>query len=116
MSNILLDDLDKALEARGHKFIRYADDLAIFVKSKRAGERVLASVGKYLERILKVKVNQTKSKVGKVRDSSVLGFKIHHKKLSTLDCKVQGFKRELKHITRRCPGISIMSRIYRLKQ
>jgi len=116
LSNILLDDLDKELESRGHKFIRYADDLAIFVKSKRAGERVLASIGHYLEHKLKVKVNQAKSKVSKVKDSSVLGFKIHGKKLKTLDCKVQGFKRELKCITRRCPGISIMSRIIRLKQ
>jgi len=116
LSNILLDDLDKELESRGHKFIRYADDLAIFVKSKRAGERVLASVGQYLERKLKVKLNKAKSKVGRVKDSSVLGFKIHAKKLKTLDCKVQGFKCELKHITRRCPGISIMSRIIRLKQ
>ncbi len=116
LSNILLDDLDKELESRGHKFIRYADDLAIFVKSKRAGERVLASVGQYLERKLKVKVNKAKSKVSKVKDSSVLGFKIHGKKLKTLDSKVQRFKQELKRITRRCPGISIMSRIYRLKQ
>jgi RNA-directed DNA polymerase len=116
LSNILLDDLDKELESRGHKFIRYADDLAIFVKSKRAGERVLASVGHYLERKLKVKVNEAKSKVSKVKDSSVLGFNIHAKKLRTLDCKVQCFKRELKHITCRCPGISITSRIYRLKQ
>ena len=52
LSNILLDDLDKELETRGHKFVRYADDLAIFVKSKRAGERVLASVSRYLERKL----------------------------------------------------------------
>ena len=116
LSNILLDDLDQELETRGHKFIRYADDLAIFVKSKRAGERVLASVSRYLEQKLKVKVNQAKSKVSHVKDSSVLGFKIHGKKLKTLDRKVQGFKRELKRITRRCPGISILSRILRLKQ
>lgn len=115
LSNILLDVLDKELESRGHKFIRYADDLAIFVKSPRAGERVLASVSRYLERKLKVKVNQSKSKVGLVKKSSVLGFQIHLKKLRTLERKVKGFKRELKLITRRCPGISIMSRIIRLK-
>ena len=115
LSNILLDVLDKELERRGHKFTRYADDLAIFVKSKRAGERVLASVSQYLERKLKVKVNQGKSKAGLVKQSSVLGFQIHFTKLRTLDRKVRGFKRELKHITRRCPGISIASRIYRLK-
>jgi RNA-directed DNA polymerase len=116
LSNILLDDLDKEREARGLKFIRYADDLAIFVKSKRAGERVLASVSRYLERKLKVKVNAGKSKVSLVKDSSVLGFKIHGKKLKTLESKVKIFKRELKRITRRCPGISIESRIFSLKQ
>jgi len=116
LSNILLDDLDKELEKRGHKFIRYADDLAIFVKSKRAGERVMASISRYLERKLKVKVNQAKSKVSPVKESSVLGFEIHHKKLRTLDSKVRQFKRELKRITRRCPGISIGSRITRLRQ
>ncbi len=116
LSNILLDDLDKELESRGHKFIRYADDLAIFVKSERAGNRVLASVSHYLESKLKVKVNKRKSKVSHVKDSSVLGFNIHRKKLKTLDRKVQGFKNELKRITRRCPGISIASRIIRLKR
>ena len=115
LSNILLDVLDKELERRGHKFIRYADDMAIFVKSKRAGERVLESISQYLERKLKVKVNQSKSKVGLVKQSSVLGFEIHLKKLRTLDRKVSVFKQELKRITRRCPGISIMSRVYRLK-
>ena len=84
LSNILLDDLDKELEKRGHKFIRYADDLAIFVKSKRAGERVMASISRYLECKLKVKVNQAKSKVSPVKKSSVLGFEIHRKKLRTL--------------------------------
>lgn len=116
LSNILLDDLDKELEKRGHKFIRYADDLAIFVKSKRAGERVMASTSRYLERKLKVKVNQAKSKVSHVKKSSVLGFEIHHKKLRTLDCKIRKFKHELKLITRRCPGISVESRIIRLRQ
>jgi len=116
LSNILLDVLDKELERRGHKFIRYADDLAIFVKSNRAGERVLESVSRYLELKLKVKVNQSKSKVGLVKQSSVLGFQIHLKKLRTLDHKVKCFKQELKRITRRCPGISIMSRLYHLKQ
>ena len=115
LSNILLDDLDKELEARGHKFVRYADDLAIFVKSRRAGERVLASVSRYLERKLKVKVNQAKSYVKPVKQSAVLGFEIHRKKLRAQDCKVKTFQEELKHITRRCPGISIAARVNRLK-
>jgi RNA-directed DNA polymerase len=116
LSNILLDDLDKELEKRGHKFIRYADDLAIFVKSKRAGERVLTSVSRYLEQVLKVKVNEKKSNVSRVQDSAVLGFKIHLKKLRALDVKVKKFKAELKEITRRCPGITIEFRLKTLRQ
>ena len=77
---------------------------------------MLASVSRYLERKLKVKVNQAKSYVKPVKESSVLGFEIHRKKLRTLDSKVKAFQRELKHITRRCPGISIAARIARLKQ
>jgi hypothetical protein len=60
--------------------------------------------------------NKAKSKVSSVKESSVLGFEIHHKKLRTLDSKVQKFKHELKRITRRCPGISIESRIRRLRE
>ena len=116
LSNILLDVLDRELDARGHKFVRYADDVAIFVKSERAGERALRSVSRFLERKLKVVVNESKSHVCKVKDCSVLGFHIHRKKLVTVDRKVKLFKQELKHITRRCPGISIESRIHRLKQ
>jgi RNA-directed DNA polymerase len=63
LSNILLDDLDKELEKHGHRFARYADNLTILVKSKHAGHRVMASIGRYLERKLKVKVNRDKSKV-----------------------------------------------------
>lgn len=116
LSNILLDELDKELEYRGHKFVRYADDLAVFVKSERAGQRVMASVSRYLERELKVTVNREKSKVSKVQDSSVLGFHVHQKKLRATDRKVRTFKAELKRITRRCPGISIEARIYRLRE
>ena len=89
--------------------------MAIFVKSERAGDRVLASISRYLETKLKVKVNQAKSYVKPVKQSAVLGFEIHHRKLRTLDCKVEAFQRELKHITRRCPGISIDARIKRLR-
>ena len=77
---------------------------------------MLASVSHYLEAKLKVKVNKGKSKVSLVKESSVLGFQIHAKKLKTLDRKVQGFKRELKRITRRCPGLSIESRIINLRR
>lgn len=77
LSNIMLDDLDKELEKRGHKFVRYADDCNIYVKSKRAGERVMASVKAYLEKKLKLKVNPKKSKVEKGTQVKFLGFSFY---------------------------------------
>jgi group II intron reverse transcriptase/maturase len=74
VSNIMLSDLDKELEKRGHKFVRYADDCNIYVKTPRAGERVLASVKQYLEKKLKLKVNPKKSKVEKATKAKFLGF------------------------------------------
>ncbi len=74
LSNILLDDLDKELERRGHAFCRYADDCNIYVQSRRAGERVLASITSYLKKQLKLKVNQDKSAVGRPWQRKFLGY------------------------------------------
>jgi group II intron reverse transcriptase/maturase len=78
LSNILLDDFDKELEKRGHKFVRYADDCNIYVKSKRAGERVLKSVTLFLEKELKLKVNQEKSAVGNPTKRKFLGYSFYY--------------------------------------
>jgi RNA-directed DNA polymerase len=74
LSNIMLDDLDKELEQRGHKFVRYADDCNIYVKTQRAGERVMESVKTFLEKKLKLKVNPKKSKVDRASRVKFLGF------------------------------------------
>jgi len=74
LSNILLDDLDKELERRGHRFCRYADDCNIYVRSKRAGERVLASITRFLEGKLNLKVNQEKSAVDSPWKRKFLGY------------------------------------------
>lgn len=74
LSNIVLDELDRELEARGHKFVRYADDCNIYVKSERAGLRVMDSVSRFIEGKLKLKVNQEKSKVTRPCESQFLGF------------------------------------------
>ncbi len=74
LANILLDDLDKELEKRGHRFARYADDFVILVKSRRAGNRVMASICHYLERQLKLSINQEKSKVASTNEITFLGF------------------------------------------
>ena len=63
LSNIVLDELDRELEQRGHRYVRYADDCNIYVRSQRAGERVMASITRYLTTKLKLQVNQTKSAV-----------------------------------------------------
>jgi len=80
LSNILLDDLDKELEQRGHIFCLYADDCNIYIRSRRAGERVLQSVTKYVEDKLKLKVNHVKSAVGRPWKRIFLGFSFtnHH--------------------------------------
>jgi len=65
MSNLMLDVLDKELEKRGHRFVRYADDCNIYVRSQRASERVLAGIERFLEKRLKLKINKAKSAVAK---------------------------------------------------
>jgi RNA-directed DNA polymerase len=74
LSNIMLDDLDRELESRGHRFVRYADDLRIQVKSERAGQRVLEKVTGFIEKRLKLKVNKGKSSIRHAAQAVVLGF------------------------------------------
>ena len=76
LSNPVLDDLDKELSRRGHRFCRYADDCNIYVRSRRAGERVMTSVTRFLTRKLKLKVNKTKSAVAQPEERKFLGFTI----------------------------------------
>jgi RNA-directed DNA polymerase len=80
LSNIVLDELDKELEKRGHKFVRYADDCNIYVKNKRSGERVYASLTRFLEGKMRLKVNREKSKVDQPRNRKFLGFSFYYKK------------------------------------
>jgi len=80
LSNVLLDDLDKELERRGHSFCRYADDCNIYVRSQKSGERVMDSVTGYIERVLRLKVNRKKSAVARPWKRTFLGFtfiKVH---------------------------------------
>ena len=84
LSNILLDDLDKELERRGHTFCRYADDCNIYVQSKRAGESVLVSISRFLEKGLKLKVNRDKSAVDSPCNRSFLGYSMTYHKVPRL--------------------------------
>ena len=109
LSNVLLDDCDKELERRHHRFARYADDCVILVKSKRAGHRVMAGITRYLGK-LKVKVNTDKSNVVRVQDCSFLGFTFRGKKLAATTKAVIAFKYRLRRLTGRSWGISMQNR------
>ena len=76
LSNVLLDDLDKELERRGHRFARYADDCNVYVRSKAAGEQVMASLGRFLEKRLRLKINREKSAVGRPWERKFLGYSV----------------------------------------
>ena len=105
LSNIMLDDLDKELEKRGHKFVRYADDCNIYVKTRRAGERVMGSVKGFLEKKLKLKVNPKKSKVDRATRVKFLGFSFYKRKGEVLirvaKRSQERFRDKLRRLTKR---------------
>ena len=76
LSNIVLDELDRELARRGHRFVRYADDAKVYVRSERAGQRVMASLTEFIERRLRLKVNEAKSAVARPEDRHFLGFRL----------------------------------------
>lgn len=80
LSNIVLDELDRELLGRGHRFVRYADDCSIYVKSEKSAQRVMESITEYIEKKLKLKVNRTKSKVSRPNESTLLGFSFYRNK------------------------------------
>jgi len=116
LANILLDDLDKELEKRGHKFVRYADDFVILVKSQRAGLRVKESVTRFLERKLKLKVNQDKSQVSSTDKIDFLGFTFKGTKIRWSDKAFREFKRRVKRLTGRSWFVSMEYRYKKLSQ
>lgn len=106
LSNIVLDEVDKELEKRGHYFVRYADDLSILVRSQRAGERVLASVCSYLTDKLKLKVNEEKSRVCKSSATKFLGFTILDFGMITIAKEsIDRLKQKVRKLTRRNRGV-----------
>lgn len=107
LANLLLDDLDRELERRGHKFCRYADDCNIYVQSLAAGERVLASVTRYLEEHLKLRVNRSKSAVASTGDRKFLGHRLLADGTQTIAPKsLERVRDRICEITRRNRGVS----------
>lgn len=120
LSNIVLDELDKELENRGHKFVRYADDIGIYVKSRKAGERVLSSITTWIEKKLKLRVNRDKSGVKHYKESGLLGFGFHRYK-EKIEARISGksyqrFKAKLKRLTKKTWSISMDERLIRINQ
>ncbi|MFC3926320.1 reverse transcriptase domain-containing protein, partial [Clostridium punense] len=120
LSNIMLTELDRELERRGHKFCRYADDNNIYVKSKRAGDRVMQSITAFIENKLKLKVNKDKSAVDRPWKRKFLGFtfyqwygkvgiRVHEK-------SVKKFKAKIKAITARSSALNMKQRMIKLRQ
>jgi len=119
LANILLDDLDKELTERGLKFVRYADDCNIFVRSKRAGERVMESVIRFVEGKLRLKVNRDKSAVDRPWKRKFLGFTFMSNREATIRIapkKLEQLKERVRGITSRSRGISMENRIKELNR
>jgi RNA-directed DNA polymerase len=107
LSNLLLDDLDKELERRGHRFVRYADDCNIYVQSRKAAERVTASIGRFLERRLKLRINADKSAAAPAADRQFLGYGLTSDgRLRVAPRSVDRLKERVRQITNRRRGVS----------
>ena len=109
LSNLVLDDLDKELTRRGLRFCRYADDANIYVRSRRAGERVMASVSRFLTQKLRLRVNEAKSAVARPEERKFLGFSIANdgSERRIAPKALDKFKAQIRDTTRRTRGISL---------
>jgi RNA-directed DNA polymerase len=117
LSNLMLDVLDKELERRGHRFVRYADDGNIYVRSGRAGERVMAGVRRFLEKKLKPKVNRAKSAVGRPGERKFLGFTFtfnREPKRRLAPQSLKRFKLRIRELTRAGRHLSPAQLVHRL--
>jgi len=120
LANIMLNELDRELEDRGLKFCRYADDINIYLRSKKAAQRVMGSITKFIEDKLKLKVNKDKSAVDRPWKLKFLGFSFYYKKggvgIRVHRNSVVKFKRKLKEITGRSNAMSMPLRMLKIKQ
>ena len=117
LSNLVLDELDRELERRGHRYVRYADDCNIYVRSERAGQRVMESVTQFITRELKLKVNETKSAVARPQERKFVGFSFtagpEIKRVIAPKALVR-FKQRIREITLRAKGVSMQTTIEEL--
>jgi len=120
LSNVMLHELDKELEKRGHRFCRYADDCNIYVKSRKAGNRVMDSIGEFIEKRLKLKVNREKSAVDSPTNRKFLGFSFYYRegeaRIRVHAKSLKRIKAKLKSLTKRSEGKSMSRKVDKLNQ
>lgn len=117
LSNIVLDELDKELERRGHRYVRYADDVKVFVKSEASAQRVMAGITRFIEGRLLLKVNQSKSRISKGYELNFLGHSILKDGKLGLSAKSEArLKQKVRQITRRNRGASMGTILTCLRQ
>ena len=117
LSNLVLDELDRELERRGHRHVRYADDCNIYVRSERAGQRVMRSITLFITQRLKLRVNETKSAVARPQERKFLGFSFTDGpeiRRAIAPKALERFKDKIREITRQAKGISIETTVKRL--
>src|SRR5947207_1039293 len=117
LSNLVLDELDRELERRGHRFVRYADDANIYVRSERAGQRVMESITRFITLRLKLKVNEAKSAVARPQERKFLGFSFcagPEVKRVIAPKALDRFKQRIREVTRRAKGVSIEATVEEL--
>ena len=117
LSNLVLDKLDRELENRGHRFVRYADDCNIYVRSERAGQRVMESISRFITQKLKLKVNEAKSAVARPQERKFLGFSFTAGpdiKRTIAPKSLERFKRRIREITRRAKSVSLKTTMEKL--
>jgi len=119
LSNVVLSELDEELARRGHRFVRYADDCNIYVRSERAGQRVMASVERFVERRLRLKVNRSKSAVARPETRHFLGYRLHPQADGSVEVllserSVKRLREKIRELTPRAGGRSLEDAIRRV--
>src|SRR5438128_606330 len=117
LSNLVLDELDRELERRGHRFVRYPDDSNVYVRSERAGQRVMESISRFITQKLKLKVNEAKSAVARPQERKFLGFSFTDGpeiKRTIAPKALERFKHRIREVTLRAKGVSLETTIAEL--
>lgn len=116
LSNLVLDELDRELEKRGHRFVRYADDFVVLTKSRKSAERVFGNLRGFIESRLQLKINEEKSSVCNVSQLNYLGFAFRNKRIVMSQQALEDFRYQLRQLSKRNWGVSMSCRLHKLRE